>query len=320
MMLDRTLWSLLGASLLFGCAAGYPAGYLEGRAASSDTEGRAEASDTEASDTLSSRTEGEPETWAESLDGYVFGRGGTSGAREAATPRGEAPGRNGASGADGARQLAAAGARALEEGHIEKAFESFQAAHDVAPKDDRWIYVRVMANLRTGMRRDREALDLYLELFEIQPQASRVDSMLHGNLALVYYRLDRLSEARKAVERALELNSGFPEGLRTLGLIEIKEGRVEIGVDLLERAVALKRDIPEAQVALAEHDESVGRREKAVGRYRYLLAVMESEGFQDVLGRWRNLFGTRKKPTADEFRDRIRRLESSGENTDNTRG
>ena len=87
-----------------------------------------------------------------------------------------------------------------------------------------------------------------------------------------------------------------------------------------KRASGFKRDIPEAQVALAEHEESVGRREKAAGRYRYLLAVMESEGFQDHLGRWRNLFGTRKQPTADEFRARIQRLESSGENTDNTRG
>ena len=177
--------------------------------------------------------------------------------------------------------------------------------------------MRVLANLQTGLRNDQAALRHYLELFEIAPRASEIDQTLHGNLALVYYRLERLGEARRAAERALELNPAFPEALRTLGLIEIKEGRTGTGVAMLGKAVALKREIPDAQVALAEHEASVGQSAKAIARYRYLLERMESSGFQDPLGRWRNLFGARDKSTADEFRDRIHRLESSGERVDN---
>ncbi len=307
-MLDRTSWWLLGTCLLIGCAAGYPEARSSTRASGSgERAGTAERIAAEDPD-------GEPETWAESLDAFVFGDPSaprTGGARSG--HREDAPD------AADARGLAAAGARALEEGRTEDAFESFRAAHDAAPGDRRWIYLRVMANICTGLRRDQTALELYLELQEMAPQAAQLDETLHGNLALVYYRLDRLPEARKEVMRALALNPEFPEALRTLRLIEVREGRVESGIDLLERAVGLKRNIPEAQVALAEHEEAAGLREEASGRYRYLLEIMESEGFQDPLGRWRYLFGTAEPPTADECRRRIQRLESGGESPDNAR-
>lgn len=319
MVLDRTSWLLPATFLLAGCAAGYP----DTRPVAETARVAVPDEGATASRPESAAPEDDPRTWADSLDELVFGAERSADQPTDSVPDDSDPPESAqptdAARAEEARKAAAAGSRALEAGQIEEAVGSFQAAHDIAPEAERWMYIRVLANLRTGMRRDQEALDLYLKLFELQPQASQVDAMLFGNLALVYYRLDRLREARQAANRALELNAEFPEALRTLGLIEIKEGSVETGVGLLLRAVSLKPEIPEAQVALAEYEESVGRYTEAAERYRLLLGIMESRGFQDHLGRWRNLFGAGNQPTEDEFRARIHRLESSGANTDNTR-
>lgn len=178
-----------------------------------------------------------------------------------------------------------------------------------APSGVRWLYRRMLADRRLSLREHDAARAEYEILLTEIPETFRTDPSVHGNIAVTYYRLGRLDDARAFARRALVLDGQFPEGLKTLGLVQLQSGRIEEGVAFLERAVALKNALPEAQVALAEYDEKVGRPDVALERYRYLLATVEAPDFRDPFYQWLYLFPGVPGSTIDELRARIRRLE-----------
>ena len=213
---------------------------------------------------------------------------------------------------------AAFGFHARTAGRLVDAVAHFTRAVDLSPAEDgRWLYLRVLADSRLALWENEAALQDYQHLKTILPASFRSDYTLHGNVAVAYYRLGRLPEAHREAELSLKiaagLNHDFAEGLKTLGLVDLKEGNTAVGVARLTKAVGKKPAIPEAQLALAEYDEANGRFEAAETRYRYLLDVMRSPEFRDPHRRWRYLFGPREKTTQVELTERIERLKSRQE-------
>ena len=69
----------------------------------------------------------------------------------------------------------------------------------------------------------------------------------------------------------MEVRPASPQALKTLGLIELREGRGEAGKVLLLESLRLSAEIPAAEVALAEFEERSGDIQEALGRYRRLI-------------------------------------------------
>jgi tetratricopeptide (TPR) repeat protein len=131
-----------------------------------------------------------------------------------------------------------------------------------------------------------------------------------GNLAVAYLRAARLEDARRACGEALRSRPDYPEGLKTLGLIDLAEGRRVEGQARLRRAIELREDLPEAEVALAELSERSGDWRDALERYRRLVAKAEAYRAKDYHRRWKDLFHPATRSTEEELADRIGRLAS----------
>jgi hypothetical protein len=179
------------------------------------------------------------------------------------------------------------------------------------PVAERWMVRRALGDALVGLCRNREAAQEYLEATRGAPRSQAAS--IHGNLAMAYLRLGAAGLARAAAEKALDLEPGYPEALKTLGLILVGEGKKEKGAQLLEDALRSKPDIPEALLALAELDEEMGRPRSAAARYAELSIRYRRAEPTDHHRRWRNLFYPKTCSTAEEIESRLRRLGSPGD-------
>jgi Flp pilus assembly protein TadD len=269
-----------------------------------------------------------PGTWAEGLDGLVFGDDDSAagGSSVASSPGKES------SGGD-LERTAALAVEAVREDRLEDAAPLLEEAVAMAPAGERWRYERALADTFLALGRSVEAALLYQGLIEAGTHGShdsaRGDSApavaeTTANLAAAYYRLGDAALARASATAALEARPGNPEALKTLGLAEILDGDLDRGVETLREALRADPAIPEALLALAEIDEARGDRAAALERYRKLLdlsAAAEAEG-RDPGRRIRGLFLFRPMTapgtappleTSRELEARIQRLEGRRE-------
>ena len=262
------------------------------------------------SEAASAEGAGAPRTWAESLDEWVFGSPGDTlrnererSARSAIGPAAGSVAPGEAASAPGEwRRLVLKAGQAIAAGRPEDAVPSLERAAEAAPEGERWIPERALADLLLALRRDEESAALYRRTLERF-------AALHGNLAVAAYRLGRLSAARREAEEALALRPDYPEALKTLGLVEIADGRTAEGVARLEGALR-RAEMPEAELALAQVAEEKGDSAGALRRYRALLESYEKRKSTDYHRRWANLFHPGGKATPDELKARIERLEA----------
>ena len=240
-----------------------------------------------------------PSTWSSTLDDAVFGSWDL-------TPSGAG---KQAKDPEESRRLLELALGALMAHRLEEAAGHLEKAAEKAPPADLDRAQRALADVYLALRRDEEALSLYLEL--VRRGTRLEETSLYENLAVAYYRLGDAALSRKAAERALALDPAHPEGLKTLGLVEILEGNTERGAERLREALASGRSIPEAEVALAELEETSGNPVSALVRYRSLLRAFEGEKTKDYHRRWKDLFYPCARSTAEELEARIARLEAA---------
>jgi tetratricopeptide (TPR) repeat protein len=206
-------------------------------------------------------------------------------------------------------ELAVQADLALRQFRLEDAAALFEAAASAAPSAQSWTYRRAFADALLGLHQDAAAESVYRELLR---EGKHPDtSTLHSNLAVACLRQGKTSEARAAIDRALEIHPKNPAALKTLGLIDLKQGRRADGERRLRAAVELNPRIPEAQVALAACEIEEGELAQAVERYRQVLDALPEALPSDYHRRWQTLFYPSRQPVAEELRERIRTLESA---------
>jgi tetratricopeptide (TPR) repeat protein len=254
-----------------------------------------------------------PATWADGLDGLVFGDEG-AGAEQPARP--ETP-------AADLQEISRLAVEAVREDRLEDAARLLEDAVACAPEAERWHYERALADTLLALGRAPEAAKIYEGLLRLGGSAGGVETL--GNLAAAYYRLGDASRARSASVRALEAVPGNAEALKTLGLVDLLDGEKERGAERLREALISNPSIPEALLALAEIEEEAGDREGALERYRKLLDLAEASeaAGRDPGRRIRGLFLFRPVAAgqgtelpgpgpSEELKARIQRLEGGG--------
>jgi tetratricopeptide (TPR) repeat protein len=254
----------------------------------------------------------EPQLWAESLDEALFGsseaelakasarrqsaRQGERAPRAVETPA--SPGEEAARSTP-SQPLERAG-RLLQEGRLEEAVGVLEEALAADQGNSRFLLERALADALLGLEENEKAARVYASIL----------APLHSNLAVACYRLGDAARARTEAEEALRFSPDCAEAMKTLGLVELGEGRRESSAAWLRKAIALKPDIPEAQAALAEIEEAAGDSAAALRRYRDLFKTLEKARASDFHRRWQNLFYPREKDSAAALKARIQRLEA----------
>ncbi|MEE4301222.1 MAG: tetratricopeptide repeat protein [Pseudomonadales bacterium] len=132
------------------------------------------------------------------------------------------------------------------------------------------LYARAMAHDANGSFADFES-DLSA-LLELDPDDAMALNALGYTLA---DRTDRLEEARRLVERALELAPDEPAYVDSLGWIEFRSGNHARALELLESAFAGLSD-PEVAAHLGEALWVVGDRERALSVWRTGLGLPQT--------------------------------------------
>jgi tetratricopeptide (TPR) repeat protein len=313
---------LVLVTFALGCAAG-PA--REGAAGVDADKGEAGSAATD--------LETEPKSWAEALDEAVFGASEPAGPRPAAGPESSPPSSKEASlRRKKLRELSTRALLAQRLGRLEAAIPPLENALRLLSDEERGPYQRALGDVYLSLHRDQEAVRMYRDAMSSNGD-SKGDSMgssmgsstegstgrhpgppqseaLLGNLAVACYRLGDLAAARQAAGMALEIRPRYPEALKTLGLIDLREGEQQRGIERVEAALRSDPTIPEAHVALAEAFAGRGDYPRALEHYRSLLQLHAAQESMDYSRRWRDLFYPGGKSTAEELRERIGRLEA----------
>lgn len=169
--------------------------------------------------------------------------------------------------------VAVALARTLQDaGRTDQALALLAAELVQAPGDERLLFALASARERAG---------------DVEGAIALVEALLRGNpdnasaLNFVGYlwadRGERLDEARKHLERALELRPDEPYFLDSLGWCEVKRGNFARAVELLERARELVPDEAVVQHHLAEAYVGVGRRGEALASWTRALELLDRD-------------------------------------------
>ncbi len=119
----------------------------------------------------------------------------------------------------------------------EDALESFDAALAANPTYLQAVMMR--GNIHQSLGRPEEALGAYDKAIALRPSPE-----LHYNRAMVLADLSRFADALAALDRALALQSNFPDAWNTRGLILQNLERFEEAVTSFERAIRLRPDLP----------------------------------------------------------------------------
>lgn len=155
-------------------------------------------------------------------------------------------------------QLILAEAQLLREaGAYREAFDLLSRALDRMPDNPDLLYDHAMA----AEKLDRlDILEKNLRtLIRLKPDHAHAYNALGYTFA---DRNQRLEEARRLIEKALELSPDDPFILDSMGWVEYRLGRTRQGLDYLQRAYSLRPD-PEIAAHLGEVLWVLGRREEA---------------------------------------------------------
>lgn len=107
--------------------------------------------------------------------------------------------------------------------------------------------------------RPQQAMEYFQKAMDAQPD----NFMAHFNMGCALMALDHLEQARRGLERALELSPGHADSLFQLGRLAQMQGRVLEAAELLQRAAkapdcrrAVHRHLGEALAALGRADQA----------------------------------------------------------------
>lgn len=122
--------------------------------------------------------------------------------------------------------------------------EACEKAREIVPDDTRFIFMHGVALRRTGEFASAEPL--LQEIVEAAPNLAAA----HQELGLVYVSLNRLSEARNSLERAVELDQSLSAAWQSLHDVRFAEGDDAGAADAFRRALGSSKPDPALQKAL----------------------------------------------------------------------
>jgi Flp pilus assembly protein TadD len=132
----------------------------------------------------------------------------------------------------------------VERGRIAEALPLFRRAVEVAPWD-----TEARSNLGSALTvlgRPREAVTEFEAALALAPD----DASIRFNLAKALDVLGQTDDAVRRLEEAMRVDPGYARAPFYLGIIRLRQRRVEEGIDLLRRAAALDPASPEIRRAL----------------------------------------------------------------------
>lgn len=131
---------------------------------------------------------------------------------------------------------------------------------------------RVTKLIERGLRHHQagereEAERLYRAALECNPENSEA-ALVHNNLGAVLESLERLDEAIRSYECALEIQPGYTDAELNMGNALLRKGRLEEAVQHYERAAAGRPDFAEARNNLGVALRALGRKPQAAECFR----------------------------------------------------
>jgi tetratricopeptide (TPR) repeat protein len=155
---------------------------------------------------------------------------------------------------------------AMRAGYSEAAMHAATDLQRISPSfDDRYLVATVMLQ----QRQFTPASHILEDYVAQRPQ----DGKAFLALGMAYLSLLRYSEARKALERSLQLDPNLAEGEYQFGLLEGQQGNRQAAQEHWERAVALKPDHAPALFSLGTVYVEAGDLPKAQSAFERSLAA-----------------------------------------------
>lgn len=147
--------------------------------------------------------------------------------------------------------------RADIEGNIDAAIEDIDAALKIAPgSTNLWNDLGLIQSARGDMQSAEAAL---LRAIELDPE----DVAAHTNLAILYLDQDRVREAKREIDRVMELDPGFDLALVARGRYHLQTGELEKATEDLLKGTVANPAYSQGQLLLAVAHQEQGNREAA---------------------------------------------------------
>jgi tetratricopeptide (TPR) repeat protein len=142
---------------------------------------------------------------------------------------------------------AAIGDALTQSGELHQALAAYYHAAELAPKDP--AYLRLLAMFCTQYQ-------LYVEEMGLPAAQKAIDleesnALSRDTLGWVYLNLNKPEEARRAFEKALELDPELVSAYLHLGILELQQSHSDAALADLKRVLALDADGPAGQQAQA---------------------------------------------------------------------
>jgi protein O-mannosyl-transferase len=121
-----------------------------------------------------------------------------------------------------------------------------------------------LANEFTNVRRYDQAIPLYLDVLQRNPQFWSANY----NLGYAYYRAGKFSDAERFLNRAIEIDDHDSDQFIFLARTQMEQGKLEEAGENVERALQRAPQSPGFHFVLAKILEMRGEREQAIAEYK----------------------------------------------------
>lgn len=163
----------------------------------------------------------------------------------------------------------------------EEAIKAYQRALELDPRFSE-VHTN-LGNVHLSQERYDEAIKHYelalSDMLYVTPWFAQ------GNLGWAHYKAGRTEEGIKAIRRAIDLNAGFCQGHRNLGIIFEEQGDPVQALSSYEAFVEACPDVPEAHLRLGRMLASQGDADEARNAFALCEAKSSDRNEKDVCRR-----------------------------------
>ena len=138
--------------------------------------------------------------------------------------------------------------------------------------------IKSLSYLATNLSYDvhrEEAVEVYLEILTLNPD----DAISWHSLALNYYYLEQNSQAKEAIQKAIELDHIFPANYQILGLILEKQENYDLAIETYQQAIGQDSKFLDAYLNLANIYLQKQQADKAIEIYKMALDIFPENVF-----------------------------------------
>ena len=156
----------------------------------------------------------------------------------------------------------------LQQQRLDETHNTLKALTEEDP--DSLHFCALLANFLDSVDQTQEAVDEYLRLLDRQPETA----VAHFNLALLYRKQKRYSDALTAYEEAIRLDIDWPEEVYSnMGILYADMQRPDEAKAMYERALEVSAEYVPALYNLAGHIEEIGEKQRAIELYERILSI-----------------------------------------------